>query len=64
MLKSGPVWAAGAMSGTSLDGVDAALVLTDGARILDFGRSDYRPYTESERAALHAALGRWPGEAY
>ncbi|KEO56369.1 anhydro-N-acetylmuramic acid kinase [Thioclava pacifica] len=63
MLKSGPVWAAGAMSGTSLDGVDAALVLTDGTRILDFGRSDYRPYTESERAALHAALGRWPGEA-
>ncbi|OOY03059.1 anhydro-N-acetylmuramic acid kinase [Thioclava sp. F28-4] len=63
MLKSGPVWAVGAMSGTSLDGVDAALVLTDGTRILDFGRSDYRPYTEAERATLHAALGHWPGEA-
>lgn len=63
MLKSGPVWAVGAMSGTSLDGVDAALVLTDGTRILDFGRTDYRPYTEAERATLHAALGHWPDEA-
>ena len=50
------------MSGTSLDGVDAALVQTDGQRILAFGESGYRPYTASERAALKAALGRWPGE--
>ena len=50
------------MSGTSLDGVDAAMVLTDGERILDFGRSDYRPYTTEESRILRAALGRWPGE--
>lgn len=62
MLKPGPVWAVGAMSGTSLDGVDAALVLTDGERILDFGRTDYRRYSEAERAVLHAALTRWPGD--
>ncbi|AOZ69284.1 anhydro-N-acetylmuramic acid kinase [Rhodobacter xanthinilyticus] len=62
MLKPGPVWAVGTMSGTSLDGVDAALVLTDGTRILDFGRADYRPYSEAERETLRAALGRWPGE--
>ena len=62
MLKSGPVWAVGAMSGTSLDGVDAALLLTDGRQILEFGRHAYRPYTGAERALLHAALGRWPGE--
>ncbi|WP_406720849.1 anhydro-N-acetylmuramic acid kinase [Thioclava litoralis] len=62
MLKAGPVWAVGAMSGTSLDGVDAALLLTDGLRILDFGRSDYRPYSEAERGVLHSALGAWQGE--
>jgi anhydro-N-acetylmuramic acid kinase len=51
------------MSGTSLDGVDAAMVLTDGLRILEFGPHAYRPYSEAERGAIRAALGRWPGEA-
>jgi len=60
MLK-GAVWALGTMSGTSLDGVDAAMVLTDGHRILDFGPSGYRPYTPAEREILRAALGHWPG---
>ena len=62
MLK-GPVWALGAMSGTSLDGVDAAMVLTDGHRILEFGPSGYRPYTDPEREVLRAGLGHWPGSA-
>lgn len=62
MLKPGPVWAAGTMSGTSLDGVDAAMVLTDGVRILDFGRTEYRPYSEAEQEVLRAALGLWPDE--
>ncbi|MCT8329201.1 anhydro-N-acetylmuramic acid kinase [Albidovulum sediminis] len=61
MMKSGAVWALGAMSGTSLDGVDAALVLTDGHRIEAFGASAYRPYGDDERAGLRAALGQWPG---
>ncbi|WP_136682836.1 anhydro-N-acetylmuramic acid kinase [Falsirhodobacter xinxiangensis] len=63
MLKSGPVWALGAMSGTSLDGVDAAMVLTDGARILDFGDSAYRPYSDAERETIRAGLGLWEGDA-
>lgn len=50
------------MSGTSLDGVDAAVVVTDGETITAFEQSDYRPYTAAERATIHAALGRWPGE--
>lgn len=62
MLKAGPVWALGTMSGTSLDGVDAAMVLTDGERIFDFGATAYRPYTDPERATLRAALGLWPGD--
>jgi len=59
---TGPVWALGAMSGTSLDGVDAAMILTDGHRIHDFGPHAYRPYTSAEQATLRAALGRWPGD--
>jgi anhydro-N-acetylmuramic acid kinase len=61
--QDGPVWALGTMSGTSLDGIDAALVLTDGVRVLDFGQTAYRPYSATERAALRAVLGRWPAEA-
>ena len=62
VAKKGPVRALGAMSGTSLDGVDAAVIVTDGLDILGFGESDYREYTEEERAVLSAALGLWPGE--
>jgi anhydro-N-acetylmuramic acid kinase len=60
---AGAIRALGAMSGTSLDGVDAAVLLTDGQRIHGFGPTGYRPYSDAERAVLRAALGRWPGEA-
>ncbi|SEN04254.1 anhydro-N-acetylmuramic acid kinase [Pseudorhodobacter antarcticus] len=63
MLKAGPVWALGAMSGTSLDGVDAAMVLTDGQRILEFGHTAYRAYSADERDVLRAGFGLWPGDA-
>lgn len=60
--KSGaPKRALGAMSGTSLDGVDAAVVETDGRWILSFGKTGYRAYSEAERAVLRAGLGRWTG---
>ncbi|MFZ7090445.1 anhydro-N-acetylmuramic acid kinase [Primorskyibacter sp. 2E233] len=50
------------MSGTSLDGVDAAMIRTNGIEIFEFGASAYRPYSATERAGLRAALGRWPGD--
>ncbi len=62
MLKAGRLWALGAMSGTSLDGVDAALIDTDGEAIFGFGASRYRAYSAEEQAVLSAALGRWPGD--
>jgi anhydro-N-acetylmuramic acid kinase len=58
---AGVVRALGAMSGTSLDGVDAAVIETDGAAIHAFGPSAYRSYSEAERAVLTGVLGRWPG---
>ena len=61
MLKAGRLWALGAMSGTSLDGVDAAMIETDGEAIYGFGPVGYRPYEADERAVLRAALGRWAG---
>ena len=60
MLKNGVIRALGTMSGTALDGVDAAMIDTDGQRIYGFGASAYRPYTQAERAVIRAAMGRWP----
>jgi len=51
-----PVIALGLMSGTSLDGVDIALIETDGRAVQRFGPVAERPFTPQERALLRAAL--------
>jgi anhydro-N-acetylmuramic acid kinase len=59
--KTGVVTALGAMSGTSLDGVDAAVLRTDGHDITSFGESRYRPYSAEERRVIAAGFGKWHG---
>jgi anhydro-N-acetylmuramic acid kinase len=49
------VLAVGLMSGTSQDGVDVALVDTDGEGIAQLGPTACRPYTGEERALLRRA---------
>lgn len=58
---SGPLWVLGAMP--DLDGVAAAMVLTDGERILEFGETAQHPWSDSESAVIRESLDRWPGEA-
>ncbi len=48
--------AIGLMSGTSMDGVDVALIETDGEIVTLFGPSSYRPYSDAERALLRQGL--------
>ena len=60
-LSKGPIRVAGTMSGTSMDGVDVAVLETDGERIFDFGKTAYRPYSEAEQRVLGHALGQWSG---
>ncbi len=64
MKIKGPVWALGAMSGTSLDGVDAALLRTDGERIFEFGDNGLpRLFGCRACSACAHALGHWPDDA-
>ena len=48
------------MSGTSIDGVDAAIVRTDGERVFGFGPACTVPYDTPLRAEIRACLGK-PG---
>ena len=55
-LPEGPVWALGMMSGTSLDGVDAALIETDGVAVSGFGPWRTTPYSDDLRERLRAVI--------
>jgi len=49
--------ALGLMSGTSVDGIDAALIETDGERVTAFGPSLTVPYPDETRRIIRAAFG-------
>lgn len=68
MTENPALNALGLMSGTSLDGIDAALLRTDGERIFDVGPAITVPYSDQERdilergvAAAVAIVGCRPG---
>ncbi|NOT42512.1 MAG: anhydro-N-acetylmuramic acid kinase [Alphaproteobacteria bacterium] len=50
--------AIGLMSGTSMDGIDAAVLETDGERIAAFGATHFEPYGPEMRAKLRAGMER------
>lgn len=55
--KTGQGLYIGLMSGTSMDGVDAALIRTDGEAVTGFGGALTQPYDEKFRERLRAILG-------
>ncbi len=62
-MNTHPAVALGLMSGTSVDGVDAALLVTDGESVSAFGPRRTFPYAAATRARIRAAFGRDDREA-
>ncbi|MEM7544417.1 MAG: anhydro-N-acetylmuramic acid kinase [Pseudomonadota bacterium] len=56
LVGEGAIWALGLMSGTSLDGVDAALLKTDGITIEAFGPGAEAPYRSAETAVIELIM--------
>ncbi|MEH6630984.1 MAG: anhydro-N-acetylmuramic acid kinase [Halopseudomonas aestusnigri] len=50
-------WLLGLMSGTSMDGIDVALIKSDGVSVLEQGPTHSFSYTADQRALLQAVMG-------
>ena len=49
--------AIGLMSGTSMDGIDAAVLRTDGRDVVEVGAASTIPYTKKQRERLRRLIG-------
>lgn len=58
LADQGAIWALGLMSGTSLDGVDAALLKTDGVTIEAFGEGRELAYAPQDVSAIAEVMAR------
>jgi len=57
-----PLTAIGLMSGTSLDGIDAAIIKTDGEKIYEFGKTAFVEYSNEFRERLRKAIDEVKGQ--
>ena len=55
-MASDSVRALGLMSGTSMDGIDAAILQSDGCEITAFGPTHYKAYSHEDRVLLRRAM--------
>lgn len=62
MVNQRPLTALGLMSGTSLDGIDAAIIVSDGMKLIEAGAYASFPYDPVFRDDLRSCLGKVLGE--